>query len=149
MFQNKRYYFSVLRDKELVNLVWHLMLLNGNSLQENGIIILLFWLCHLLDELSNKQASFFLVGSCLSAAVRNRSGFYSLCSRHKNVTDFLPLRSSYKLFIENQGFTRAGAVKTKINITFNFGKRDRFSFCLRSIVRVMKKIPFFIFYICV
>jgi len=42
LFQRKRYYFSVARDKKLVNLVWHLILLNGNSLQENGIIFLDF-----------------------------------------------------------------------------------------------------------
>lgn len=98
MFQRKRYYFSVVRDKELVNLVWHLTLLNGNSLQENGIIILDFILTlPLLEELelSNRLLSFSLVHVSLLKMESLENGHAVCCSQEQ-------LRCLFTLFTSQE-----------------------------------------------
>ena len=134
LFQRKRYYFSVARDKKLVNLVWHLILLNGNSLQENGIIILDFIFDSAIRQRYSLTGFFFsLVQVSLyeNGIFRERSRsllcwecrwfrncfaclFHFLCVIRLCLTSLLAEKFIKALFLRIKGSHYAGDTETKL-----------------------------------
>ena len=135
------------------------MLLNGNSLQENGTILDSILTLPFVRE--TLIMGFFLV------QISTENGFFrehwrsllyweirlfrkcssclnSLSSCHRTVSGFSQLRSSYKKIFENQEFTWAGAVKTKLISLSTLARELGFHFVWDP-SWVMKKIPFSIF----
>ena len=122
------------------------MLLNGNSLHENGIIInyidsaicqassfswsnLSFWI---FREHSRGLMRIQLMPECPQVNSLPCHWTVSASSPEKFIKLFV--EQGLSLWLEPPVNIRSLGRRDQINITFNFGKRARFSFSLRSIV---------------